>query len=54
MLERELTGTSLAKTISELVEDPELLARTGQLAFGLARLDAAQIIVDEMIAGVAV
>jgi UDP-N-acetylglucosamine--N-acetylmuramyl-(pentapeptide) pyrophosphoryl-undecaprenol N-acetylglucosamine transferase len=54
MLERELTGTSLAKTISELFEDPVLLARTGQLAFGLARLDAAQIIVDEMVAGVAV
>jgi len=53
MLEQELSGKSLAKTISELVGDPELLARTGELAFGLARLDAAKIIVDEMTAGLA-
>ncbi|HIJ96488.1 MAG TPA: undecaprenyldiphospho-muramoylpentapeptide beta-N-acetylglucosaminyltransferase [Desulfuromonadales bacterium] len=51
MLERELTGSNLAETIGKLAEDPELIARTGELAFGLARLDAAQIIVDEMMAG---
>jgi UDP-N-acetylglucosamine--N-acetylmuramyl-(pentapeptide) pyrophosphoryl-undecaprenol N-acetylglucosamine transferase len=48
MLERELTGETLAETISSLANDPELIRRTGELAFSLARMDAARIIVDEM------
>jgi len=51
MLERELTGETLADTIRKLAEDPDLLHSTGALAFGLARLDAARIIVDEMVKG---
>jgi UDP-N-acetylglucosamine--N-acetylmuramyl-(pentapeptide) pyrophosphoryl-undecaprenol N-acetylglucosamine transferase len=49
LLEKELSGESLAGTIRELIGDPALLQQTGEAAFGLARLDAAQIIVDEMI-----
>lgn len=49
MLERELNGGTLARTIRTLAEDPGLVRRTGELAFSLARLDAAKIIVDEMI-----
>ncbi len=48
MLERELTGESLAAAITTLAGDPELIRNTGDLALGLARLDAAKIIVDEM------
>lgn len=48
MLERELTGETLAETINRLAKEPDLVRRTGTLAFGLARLDAARIIVDEM------
>ncbi|MEI6205499.1 MAG: undecaprenyldiphospho-muramoylpentapeptide beta-N-acetylglucosaminyltransferase [Desulfuromonadales bacterium] len=48
MLERELTGGKLAQTILTLAEDPNLVRRTGELASSLARLDAARIIVDEM------
>lgn len=48
MLERELTGGTLAETVRTLAENPELVHRTGALAFSLARLDAARIIVDEM------
>jgi UDP-N-acetylglucosamine--N-acetylmuramyl-(pentapeptide) pyrophosphoryl-undecaprenol N-acetylglucosamine transferase len=48
MLERELTGETLAETISTLAKDPDLVRRTGELAFSLARMDAARIIVDEM------
>ncbi|MFA7059465.1 MAG: undecaprenyldiphospho-muramoylpentapeptide beta-N-acetylglucosaminyltransferase [Pedobacter sp.] len=52
VLERELSGEKLAGMISELMSDPETLQRTARLAFGLARLDAAEIIVDEMVKGV--
>ncbi|MBV5341250.1 MAG: undecaprenyldiphospho-muramoylpentapeptide beta-N-acetylglucosaminyltransferase [Deltaproteobacteria bacterium] len=48
LLEWELTGGSLAETIRTLAEDPDLVRRTGELAFSLAKLDAARIIVDEM------
>jgi len=48
MLERELTGKTLAESICTLSEDPILVRHTGELAFSLARLDAARIIVDEM------
>jgi UDP-N-acetylglucosamine--N-acetylmuramyl-(pentapeptide) pyrophosphoryl-undecaprenol N-acetylglucosamine transferase len=48
MLERELSGEALAGTIRTLADDPNLVRRTGECAFSLARLDAARIIVDEM------
>ena len=51
MLEQELTGTTLAESIVTLAHDPALVNHTGDLAFSLARLDAARIIVDEMMAG---
>jgi len=50
--ERELNGESLAGMICELMGDPEKLQRTGKLAFGMAKLDAAKIIVDEMMKGI--
>ena len=49
LLERELSGERMAAMIRELISDPETLRRTGEAAFSLARLDAAKIIVDEMI-----
>jgi UDP-N-acetylglucosamine--N-acetylmuramyl-(pentapeptide) pyrophosphoryl-undecaprenol N-acetylglucosamine transferase len=49
MLERELTGATLAESIQTLAKDRDLVRNTGDLAFSLARLDAARIIVDEMI-----
>jgi UDP-N-acetylglucosamine--N-acetylmuramyl-(pentapeptide) pyrophosphoryl-undecaprenol N-acetylglucosamine transferase len=49
MLERELNGTSLAESIITLAQDPDLIRRTGEAALSLARLDAAKIIVDEML-----
>lgn len=48
LLEQELTGEKLAGMIRELLEEPDIVQRTGRLAFSLARLDAARIIVDEM------
>ena len=48
MLERELTGITLAESICTLAGDPDLVRLTGDLAFSLARLDAARIIVNEM------
>ena len=48
MLERELSGDTLAGTILALAENPDLVRQTGELAFSLAKLDAARIIVDEM------
>lgn len=48
LLERELTGERLAETITRLAGDRELVRRTGELAFGMAHLDAAAIIVNEM------
>ncbi|HIJ81854.1 MAG TPA: undecaprenyldiphospho-muramoylpentapeptide beta-N-acetylglucosaminyltransferase [Desulfuromonadales bacterium] len=48
MLEQELSGASLAEQIVKLSQDAELVLRTGEAAFGLARLDAARIIVDEI------
>lgn len=49
MLEHELTGGSLARTILTLAEDSNLVRRTGDLAHSLAKLDAAGIIVDQMV-----
>lgn len=48
MLEQELTGKTLAESIATLAKDRDLVRTTGDLAFSLARLDAARIIVDEM------
>jgi UDP-N-acetylglucosamine--N-acetylmuramyl-(pentapeptide) pyrophosphoryl-undecaprenol N-acetylglucosamine transferase len=48
MLEHELNGGSLAQSILTLAEDPQLVRCTGELAFSLARLDAARMIVDVM------
>jgi len=53
MLERELTGITLAESIHTLANNPDLVRNTGDLAFSLARLDAARIIVDEMTRGIA-
>lgn len=49
LLERELSGQRLAGAILKLAEDPRLVRRTGELAFAMARLDAARIIVDEIL-----
>jgi UDP-N-acetylglucosamine--N-acetylmuramyl-(pentapeptide) pyrophosphoryl-undecaprenol N-acetylglucosamine transferase len=49
LLERELSGENLAKMIIELMGAPERIARTEESARSLARLDAAQVIVDEML-----
>jgi UDP-N-acetylglucosamine--N-acetylmuramyl-(pentapeptide) pyrophosphoryl-undecaprenol N-acetylglucosamine transferase len=48
LLERELTGERLAGTIREAMADTASLREMGAAAFGLARLDAARIVVDEM------
>ena len=49
LLEKELGNGGLANTIIELFHDPETLQRTSACAFGLARIDAAGIIVDRML-----
>jgi UDP-N-acetylglucosamine--N-acetylmuramyl-(pentapeptide) pyrophosphoryl-undecaprenol N-acetylglucosamine transferase len=50
LLERELTGERLAKELLDLLADPARLKVVGQNARSLARLDAARIIVNEMVA----
>jgi UDP-N-acetylglucosamine--N-acetylmuramyl-(pentapeptide) pyrophosphoryl-undecaprenol N-acetylglucosamine transferase len=49
LLEQDLSGEKLATMIGELIDNRELLKQTARLAFGMARLDAAKIIVDEMV-----
>jgi UDP-N-acetylglucosamine--N-acetylmuramyl-(pentapeptide) pyrophosphoryl-undecaprenol N-acetylglucosamine transferase len=49
IVEQELTGDRLAGEIQKLIAHPDRLAAIGSNARGLARLDAAKIIVDEMI-----
>lgn len=49
LLEREMTGGALAAAITRLMDHPQELARIGSNAGGLARLDAARVIVDEML-----
>jgi UDP-N-acetylglucosamine--N-acetylmuramyl-(pentapeptide) pyrophosphoryl-undecaprenol N-acetylglucosamine transferase len=49
LLERELSGERLARMIVELMESPDRISRTGASARSLARLDAAKVIVDEML-----
>lgn len=52
LLERELNPGSLAGQIKELLDSPELLKQTGENARAVARLDAARVIVDEMLPAV--
>jgi len=49
LLERELSGESLGRLVLDLASDPERISETARHARGLARLDAAKIIVDEML-----
>jgi UDP-N-acetylglucosamine--N-acetylmuramyl-(pentapeptide) pyrophosphoryl-undecaprenol N-acetylglucosamine transferase len=49
LLEQELTGERLADMIRGLSADHTTVERTARNAFELARLDAAKIIVDEML-----
>jgi len=49
LLDRELNGERLAAEIMELLADPARLAATGENARRLARLDAAKVIVDELV-----
>jgi UDP-N-acetylglucosamine--N-acetylmuramyl-(pentapeptide) pyrophosphoryl-undecaprenol N-acetylglucosamine transferase len=49
ILDRELTGESLGGLVGELVRNPEMITAAGRSAKSLARLDAAQVIVDEII-----
>jgi len=48
LLELELSGESLAAAVDGLLREPERLAGMGRQARSLARLDAAKVIVDEM------
>ncbi|WP_243370055.1 undecaprenyldiphospho-muramoylpentapeptide beta-N-acetylglucosaminyltransferase [Geotalea sp. SG265] len=48
ILERELTGETLAKQILELMEKPDLVAETAENIRQFGQLDAARVIVDEM------
>jgi UDP-N-acetylglucosamine--N-acetylmuramyl-(pentapeptide) pyrophosphoryl-undecaprenol N-acetylglucosamine transferase len=49
LLERELTGESLARMIGEILTEPGKIEAAGHNARQLARLDAAKVIVDEML-----
>ncbi len=49
ILDRELSGESLARLITDLMDAPAKLEETGRNAKRLARIDAAQVIVTEMI-----
>jgi len=49
LLDRELSGESLARLITELIDNPEKIEEAGRNAKNLARIDAAQVIVAEMI-----
>jgi UDP-N-acetylglucosamine--N-acetylmuramyl-(pentapeptide) pyrophosphoryl-undecaprenol N-acetylglucosamine transferase len=49
LLDRELSGESLARMIMDLIDNPERIAEAGRNARTLARLDAARVIVDEII-----
>lgn len=51
ILDRELSGESLARLITDLIGNPGKLEEAGRNAKNLARLDAAQVIVAEMVKG---
>ena len=48
LLERDLNGARLAEMVTRLAGNPDLARHTGERAFGMARLDAAAIIVNEL------
>lgn len=48
ILDRELSGESLARLVTELIDNPERIAAAGRKARNLARPDAARVIVDEI------
>lgn len=48
LLERELSGERLAAEILGLANDPDALREMGRIAQSMARLDAAEVIVDEL------
>jgi UDP-N-acetylglucosamine--N-acetylmuramyl-(pentapeptide) pyrophosphoryl-undecaprenol N-acetylglucosamine transferase len=48
LLERELSGESLAVLIGELIDNPESVEMAGRNAAKLGQLDAARVIVDEI------
>lgn len=48
LLDRELSGEILARMILDLIDNPEKIAEACRNAKNLAMLDAAQVIVDEM------
>ena len=49
LLEQELTGERLAGEIVKMMSAPDRLSTIGKNARNMARLDAARIIVDEML-----
>ena len=49
ILDREMSGESLARLVAELIDNPERIAAAGRKARSLARPDAARVIVDEML-----
>ncbi len=49
ILERELTGETLAQQIIKLMQEPELIQGTAERIREFGQLDAAQVIVDEMV-----
>jgi len=51
LVEQELAGNGLTNAIAELMNNPSRLQRIGENAAALARLDAARVIVDEMLKG---
>lgn len=51
LLEREMSPEQLATVIAGLMDDPAALARMAENAASLAKIDAAQVIVDEMLKG---
>jgi UDP-N-acetylglucosamine--N-acetylmuramyl-(pentapeptide) pyrophosphoryl-undecaprenol N-acetylglucosamine transferase len=48
ILDRELTGESLGRLLGELIRNPDMIELAARSAKGLARLDAARVIVDEI------
>ena len=48
ILDRELTGESLGRLLGELIGNPEMIELAARSAKGIARLDAARVIVDEI------
>ncbi len=49
LLEREMSGKGLTAALTRLMDNPQQLQLIGDHAGGLARLDAARVIVDQMV-----